>query len=381
MSERDNLLPKKSESTRCDAQFKISLFAMIVGCAMQLREITETQFVYAYWENRTSSNKTSVDAYMNTSFGGDKCADNSSRKNDNEVQTIATEWSWYISIATYGISLPVIVLVGPLSDRTGRKRFLILNTGLTTVSYLARAYIVYQNFSLYWYLLMCAIEGIAGTHYSYHLLSCSILTETTTSGNRRPMAFAVYETMLGIGVGCSQLLAGYLIKFEGFLYPYIIAGGMYFIVFILVILILDDSNYNSKSKTSKNMDIATQICLLSNANALREGQSRNHLFTILFIFFLHHFPLTSLSSLRTIYVLGTPFCWTSVHIGWYGAGADLAEYILCTVILKCLLFCMKDVWIITLGFLSTVLSLALYGSWQFDWIIYTGKLYNEIYKL
>jgi hypothetical protein len=54
------------------------------------------------------------------------------------------------------------------------------------------------------------------------------------------------------------------------------------------------------------------------------------------------FPYSSVSGIRTLYLIGPPFCWTSEHIGWFGAGSDFLKYIGGTGILKIIhVFCYR----------------------------------------
>ncbi|XP_076080674.1 proton-coupled folate transporter-like [Mytilus galloprovincialis] len=342
-----------------------------------MRSITETQFVYAYLKNRTEINNTVYETGVNKSKDDEKCLDNTTNTGDNYIQGLATDWTWYITLVIYGIGLPVLVLIGPLSDKLGRKPIILYNLGLTVISFSIRTYIVYADLNLYWYLLTCCIEGFAGSHYAYHFACCSTLANCTKAGKQRPFAFALYESMMGLGLCISEIGTGYLIKLLGFTYPYLISNGLNIIVFISFCTFQEENIEIEKTHTfsAKTKEVYT-FC------TKRESLSRSvswKIFSItILIFFIYHFPISSFGSIRTLYTLGLPFCWSSVHIGWYAAGVDVIQYVFSVLILRCLLMVIKDETITILGFVSNIAFLVMFGMLAADWFIYTATAIGVI---
>ena len=383
MKESSPLLKREYKSTspkRFDNQFKISLFALFYGCAMKMRDSTETQFIYAYLNAHTTNNLTIANEIINKStLESEKCFDNTTITNNDFIQGLASNWTWYIQLVLYGIGLPVLLLLGPLSDRIGRKKLLIYNLLLTVISLGLRTYIIYSNSNLYWYLLFCGVEGLAGSHYVYHFACCAMLSDCTKTGKQRPFAFALYEAMLGVGTACSEIGTGYLIKLIGYTYPFIFSTGMMILVWLIIHCILTDlERKQTKNKDTNILSLLRELCTIYTNNQAIVSENRRQLLLYLFLFCLHHFPFSANATLRTLYVLGTPFCWNSVHIGWYGAGSYLIEYITSTFILKYALICLKDITIAVLGFISTVACFAIFGIANDDWMIYTGNSKQEL---
>jgi hypothetical protein len=91
------------------------------------------------------------------------------------------------------------------------------------------------------------------------------------------------------------------------------------------------------------------------------------------VFVLHVFPIASTVAIKILFTLGFPFCWSSVHIGWYYAGENVLELVLSTFILKMFLLCMTLETVTIIGFITTIASFIMFGFSTSDWMIYGGK--------
>ncbi|XP_076080694.1 lysosomal proton-coupled steroid conjugate and bile acid symporter SLC46A3-like isoform X2 [Mytilus galloprovincialis] len=365
MDERKQLLTKDARSSWFDVRTKLCIFVMIHGCALEIQSVTETQYVYSYLKKHTHKNVT----YESTSnnLTEQNCPGNMTGENDDYIQSLASDWTWYIQLVKYGICLPVLVVAGPLSDLKGAKIVLMYNLMFTILSYAARAYAIYEDLNLYWYVGFSAVEGISGCHYVYHLTCSAVLTNSTKPNKERPFILAVYDAMMGIGMGISQIGVGYVIKFSGYTYPYLASIGCLCLVLILIILTLEDS---SSKKTVEVLSLSKNLCVLfSNQNALVSNNIK-YLCVYYTIYLFHLLPLSANSTIRLLFILGPPFCWSSVHIGWFTAALATGELVIGTVILKGLLSCFKGYVIAMFGYTSTLASFVLFGFCTADWMIY-----------
>ena len=370
------LLQKNDGKRNLSTRLKISLFAFLGGVAIEMRSISQTQFVYSYLKNHADINNTVSNGNTNiTSEQDGNCQGNSTSTNDDYIQGLASDWTWYIQLVIYSIGLPIVIIAGPLSDRIGRKTLVVYNLVLSSISFSARTYVVYAKLNLNWFLLSCGVEGLAGSHYVFHFALCAMLADCTTSDKHRSFALTVYDTMLGIGVCCSQVATGYLIKDTNFTYPFLISTVLTMCVLILFLFAITEGNRFSKNENSTASSSKYKlICALwTNTNSLVRSR-RKSLFIYFLTFGLHHFPLTANNTIRTLYTLGWPFCWSSIQIGWYGAGSHFVEYVFGILILKYSLLCMRDETITILGFVSTIACFVLFGFSTNDLMIYTGKI-------
>ena len=375
MDDKETLLLKNNDrSGWLDTIIKLSIFALLYGCASEIRTITETQFVYAYMKknhNDTDANNTYV---MNELHGSTEkaqnCLTNSTRGTDDYIQGLAADWTWYIELITYGFAVAVLITLGPLSDNIGRKPVLVYNLLFTAISFGLRAFVVYADLGLNWYLLFCGIEGISGGTYLFNMACCTILSNCTSPNGERPFMLSVFNAMLGFGMTFSQIAVGYLIKAVGFTLPYAISTGLMFIVCLCLLCTHTESKKRSTIKTST---LATSIFTFCTQPDAVIKDKRKLLFVYYLVFVLHVFPIASTVAIKILFTLGFPFCWSSVHIGWYYAGENFLELVLSTFILKMFLLCITLETVTIIGFITTIASFIMFGFSTSDWMIYGGK--------
>lgn len=171
------------------------------------------------------------------------------------IQGLAADWTWYIELMTYGFAVIVLIILGPLSDNIGRKPVLLENLLFTAISYGLRAFGLYADRSLYWYLLFFRIERISGGTYLFNMACCTMLSNCTSPNGERPFMLSVFNAMLGFGMPFSQIAAGYLIKAVEFTLPYVISSGLMFIVCLRLLCTLKESKNHEVNFSYKHIYI------------------------------------------------------------------------------------------------------------------------------
>jgi hypothetical protein len=82
--------------------------------------------------NTVSNGNTNI-----TSEQDGNCQGNSTSTNDDYIQGLASDWTWYIQLVIYSIGLPIVIIAGPLSDGIGRKTLVVYNLVLSSISFSA----------------------------------------------------------------------------------------------------------------------------------------------------------------------------------------------------------------------------------------------------
>ncbi|XP_052106215.1 proton-coupled folate transporter-like [Mytilus californianus] len=176
---------------------------MIYGCAFETSGQAEPQYIYAYLKSVT--NATDFQATNDSLQTSKACLINSTSASDDKIQGLTSNWSWYISLAQAGFALPVLMFVGPMADKIGRKPLILWNVLLVCISLALKTTIVYMNLHLYFYVIACGILGLSGNFYVFHLANIAILADCTSEGKERSFVLVIYETLLGLGTACSQV--------------------------------------------------------------------------------------------------------------------------------------------------------------------------------
>lgn len=376
--ENKQLIVKDTDPKECvSTRIKVLLFALIYNCALTVTTTIEPQFTYSYIKQHFVHNDTKNQIFNNASSRIQSCTKNSS-SSDESIQQLASDWSWYTQMAEAGVSFPVVVFAGALADRFGRKPVLMWNLIISTLSFVLKTVIVYKNYNLYFYTLACGILGLAGSFYTYQITNFAILADVTDEGKDRSFIMTAFDALSAIGSVSFQIGTGYLVQYLGFRDPYIIAAGMFVVLTILVQVTLTDPWQQPKIKPElKCLKIPVQqfsFCFE------KENMNKNSkvgyfiMYMVAYCFF--YFPHCTVSGIRTLLQLGTPFCWTAENIGWYGAASDFTMFVGGTLILKLLHLCcgnISDGAISLLGNISCLSTYVMYGLSDNKYILYGGK--------
>lgn len=357
-NENSNLIetiPDKTNYTR----FCVLLYGLFYGFALNITRRAQPQYVYSYLKDRDKN--ISNDSLSNT------CTDT----NEDSIQQEASSWSWYFILVEYGLSTPVVILVGPMSDKVGRKPVLIWNGFLTFLSYVFRTLVIYKNLSLYYLLAAHVIDGLSGSFYSFDLCNHAIITDITAVDNSRSFLMVLFNSVLGVSVMTASLLSGYIIKWTGYTLPFLITACvlLFYVIFLKSTLKEQRDTHHEPLKHSRPNQFLQIFSLFSKESLQVE---RKNLIVFMIAYFLYYFTFNSFDVLRTLYLLGPPFCWSSVHIGWLGSAEDVELFILATFIMKGLQCFMRDETINMLGLVSFAGCLAVTGMSSTDAMIYGG---------
>ena len=69
--------------------------------------------------------------------------------NEDKFQEETASWTWYLKLSEYGVSIPVIMLAGPMTDRIRRKPIIIWNGILVFLSFASMTVVVFFDLNVY----------------------------------------------------------------------------------------------------------------------------------------------------------------------------------------------------------------------------------------
>ncbi|CAC5401829.1 SLC46A1 [Mytilus coruscus] len=319
----------------------IVLFVYSYVCTV----IVETQ--YAYYAVERERNVTgSVSRHAS-------CTANKSTSQfllQQEIQRVTAQWNAYGHIASALPALIMTILVGSWSDKIGRRVALIIPTlgQIFKCSFLAIA--VKLEWNIYYLLIPFFVDGISGTLVAFISAALSTTADLTKYGKTRTFGIVLVEITLGLGVTTANITSGYLIKYTGFVYSVVTCLSVAILVLLLIVFLPETV------QSKKNFQSISQIQYIKNSISfyIQKGPSRWKYIILAASFALSVMPTIGRNNVQIFYLLNSPFCWSSVLIGWFGAARSVSELIIGLGFVRLLRKCMTDRQMLFAGTLSAI---------------------------
>ncbi|CAC5371977.1 SLC46A3 [Mytilus coruscus] len=361
----------------------LALSLSILVTALHMSSVVLTMYVM---------NQYSYQAYMKEKYptsshkstgGQSACELNTSTTEYKEqvvIQKLTSELNIYCSLATYNVIGVIFTLnLATYSDVYGRKLFFIAPFIGTLLKTLLCTITIYFNLKLEWIILFFCIEGCTGTWVSTLSMAYSFMADLTQPGKPRTFVIGCFETCLGLAAFITTMLSGYLIKWtDGFFYPALISTAMVLTGLVVVIFILPETLHDSKKRSEvsfiQNMGRVTDV--------YRKGFSpdgKQWMFIILlFIFMMSNLANIARPQIETLYQLNSPFCWSSVKIGWYGSMRLGLSNVGNLAMIYLFHLCTTDEYIVLASMLTSLVSLTIEGLATNDFMLYLDGRPDQI---
>lgn len=366
----------KKQESNYNTRVKVMCYVMINSIGILISSSGQTKYIYSYIKSHDKLNNSS-NSTEHARFKHQKhlCGDN--LFDDSHTQAKTSFWTWSISAIQYGFALPIMVCVGPMIDSIGRKPLLLWNVTVTCLAFILKTIIAYYKFRLEYFIMCSCLLGLSGTYFTFHLVCLSILADTTSKGNQRTMAMAIYRAVMAIGGFFAYVGMGYLSEIDGFPYPFAISSVIFFF-FVIVVTITFKDTWQPKTNLieSRKFTSSVEIFVLCKER-VHVRRNIHYLISYYAIFFLYMLPFAAKDSVKTIYLLGPPFCWHPQHFGWYSAISGIIIFMSGPIILKVLhilIKTIKDEVILIAGLMSATATYLLLGFASNDGTVYDGKM-------
>ncbi len=128
---------------------------------------------------------------------------------------MTAQWTTYISLATFGLGLLSVPLLGAWSDLAGRKPVLILaNLGLALQAgiYLV---VMYLKLPVAYLLLGRLLSGLSGD-FNAVLAGCFSYVADISEKSSRTFRVAILESCIGIAGVMASIIGGHWLKAQGY---------------------------------------------------------------------------------------------------------------------------------------------------------------------
>lgn len=339
-------------------------------------------YMYSYFEENGGDKNTDNETYVNNTVNAsetNECGFNSSNSEDT-VQTLTTQWLWYLDLTHYGCLFFNIVSTGALSDVIGRKPFILLTLFGSVLRYFIKAILFYTNGDIHYLFIPYAISGLTGTPSSFQIAVLALISDSTSGGKSRSVYLAIYDLMLGIGEGSALVGSGYLIQDVGYVIPPIISSAICLLCGLVVIFTVTETLKPTNERISVGDSSKNLLGFYHNKSYIREQFPLWMFKLTILTYLIYVFPQSG--GLDSIYEMGSPFCWSAEDIGWFQSVSLMITLIIGVCMMKILQIPFNDEVIGVLCFLSACGYRILFFLAKSTWMLYLGKLKNiEIFIL
>jgi MFS family permease len=147
------------------------------------------------------------------------------------------------------------MLVGPMTDRIGRKPILIWNGLLVFLSCACRTVVVFFDLNLYLFVIAVMVNGFSETFYTFSFTNYALMPDVTTENKQRSFLIAVFDALLGLGITCSQIITGYMIELTSFPYPFLMITGVLLVYVLFLCITLKDPWKRPEQRTKLSIGL------------------------------------------------------------------------------------------------------------------------------
>uniref|UniRef100_H3AVS4 Proton-coupled folate transporter n=1 Tax=Latimeria chalumnae TaxID=7897 RepID=H3AVS4_LATCH len=270
-----------------------------------------------------------------------------------ELETLTSHWNLYINLGGFTASLFSVTLLGPWSDRVGRRPILILPSiglALQAAIYLI---VMYQKLHVGYFLIGRVISGLLGD-FSSILTGCFSYIADITEKRSRTFRVAILEACLGVAGMCASIVGGHWRKSQGYINPFWLAFAVNVATALYAFFFVRESVTPDMSAKLFTTDHYKSVYHLFTVSGV--GGRRRKLWLYSLAFFVVVTVHFGAKDLFVLYELSFPLCWPSDLIG-YGFAAEYLTYLSSLAGLRTLQICLEDTWVAEIGLVSNILGL------------------------
>lgn len=369
--EKTDIIPKDVNHKQLSSRrFIVGPIVVFYTFVFQAIFTVTSQYAFYALQKKTFPNKT-IDYSQSTQS---ICANDTDPVLSHQMEEIQKEvatWNVYCNLGTGIPSFVAVILINSYSDRIGRKMAFLIPIGGTIINASFCAAVAYFEISIYYIPVTLFLEGLSGAWIGMIHTGYAYVADISESGRSRTLAMAILDICIGVGMVMAQLVVGYMIKWTGFFVPMIAIDACLVVSFILV-LMLPETVKTAPANKMNPLEYVKNVFEFYFSPELA-GKRWKYIICII-VFSLSIMAYFGRISVETLYQLSSPFCWNSVHIGWFASLRSLLQFMIGMALVKLLQKIFSDEMIGFIGALSSAGSSALEALASNDPMMYLGKL-------
>ncbi|XP_069118523.1 lysosomal proton-coupled steroid conjugate and bile acid symporter SLC46A3-like [Argopecten irradians] len=288
--------------------------------------LVTTQYLYDYFARRIIPNVTAVELNQDNS----PCTvivNSDLYQQRTEIQKDTTTASLTFVIAGCAPALFMDVIIGVLSDRYGRKIFIIVSLLGTFVKTLMTMIGMHYEVDVHYFIMFIAVEGFAGGWCAVVSLGFAYVSDVTLVGKSRTSSIVLIEISVGLGLVLAGVTSGYLIDGVGFMYAMMALTLMNFLNILIMVLCLPDTVNETNSVKGRTIHLLKSSFAFYTRDTSAIAKRWKYIVCVA-IFILFNFSALSRQTIDQLYQLNAPFCWDAITIGWYSSLSDVSRNVI-----------------------------------------------------
>ncbi|XP_048468720.1 proton-coupled folate transporter [Rhincodon typus] len=287
---------------------------------------------------------------------------------EKDVETLTSHWNLYINVGGFAVGLFSATLLGPWSDRVGRRPILILpgiGLALQAAVYLI---VMYEELPVRFLLIGRLLSGLLGD-FNTILAGCFSYIADISDKPSRTFRVAVLEACLGMAGMFGSIIGGQWSKAQGYIIPFWLVLALNVATVIYAFVFIKESVTVKRPGKLLTMEHYRAVYRLYSSGQETGRRHRLCLYALsLFIVVTVHFGV---KDILILFELSSPLCWRSDQIG-YGSAVEHLTYLSSLLALKMMQYCLGDSWIAEVGLLSNMAGLVTFSVAATSTVMFTG---------
>jgi len=243
------------------------------------------------------------------------------------------------------------VLLGPFSDKAGRKVALIPALIGEVIRMAGNALVVYYELPLWVMLLAFFIDGVLGSAGGVMMACFSYLADITTS-KQRTMRLLILEMCMALGVIASQVAIGHMVENLGFFWPMFTITVINVINLIYAIFLLPETIERDQQARLFTMEHIKNSLHLYVVNDWKERRWKLQLCLLTFTIFT--MVENGTQEVTTLYLMNSPLCVGPVFIGYFNSIRYACQNVGSILLIKTMYRYLGDVGLVICGAVSGI---------------------------
>ena len=299
-----------------------------------------------------------------------------------KTQNATSQFLMYLTVVQVIICTVPTLVTGNLVDRLGRKFALYLSFGSRLIYACILTIVIGLDLPLYVLYVGSVIDGLSGSIATAMMAFSTYIADVTLSGKERGFRMTVLECIMGLTAGIGSFVTGILIKKTNFFIPMLVCLTLVVLALVYIKFFLaetfEPSKHCKEGKEQQGMLKKTFHFYLHETPDKR----RSRLLLGLTGFFFTVPSVSAAGSIFMLYVLNLPFCWTSEHIGIFGAIQIITSWLISVTLVKLFQQKWSEMGLAILGNVSNVFYYTGMAFAKSDTTVYIGTyIWNRFLQM